>query len=440
MARSLTMSPRLAASTWLLLAFVPALAILSPSPAVAGPAPRVAVAVAGPGGDELRAAVVARMRRHCQIVPASSEAWPKAVRRQRLAAFIDGRVFAGASWRVKLVVRNGHSARPAGTFSWSSSDPGELMQDVLREAPGKLMAIVSRSAPPPALRRPRPTLRGEPVAISADSQTEAEAAAEDAIDADPAPEAAPGRRAGNASAPWLEVSVGPAMIGRALSLTDNPSGAPGYSLPASAAFGGEVLALPLAVPLPWWPASSGAPAGAVGVAAAVETSLGAETAANQPGEAGHATRFLSYRAGVRGRLLFSNAALLLGLDYGEQHFDVDLPSEVVSPAATYRFWRPSLGGRLTLDDLRLSLSMAYLGLLSLEGWGDAERFPRARVRGLEGGVRLGYALSDPLEVELGAEMRRFAFSMNARAGDPVVVGGALDEYFSVALRLVWRLR
>jgi hypothetical protein len=29
--------------------------------------------------------------------------------------------------------------------------------------------------------------------------------------------------------------------------------------------------------------------------------------------------------------------------------------------------------------------------------------------------------------------------MNARPGDPLIVGGAVDEYLSVSLRFIWRL-
>src|SRR5687768_5529253 len=97
--RRLSSSP-LAALAGLVLSLTPTL--LAPAPAAGAPAPRVAMTVAGPGGDELRAAVVSRMKRHCQIVPASAGADPASVRRLRLSAFVDGRVSSGTSWRVKL--------------------------------------------------------------------------------------------------------------------------------------------------------------------------------------------------------------------------------------------------------------------------------------------------------------------------------------------------
>jgi hypothetical protein len=49
-------------------------------------------------------------------------------------------------------------------------------------------------------------------------------------------------------------------------------------------------------------------------------------------------------------------------------------------------------------------------------------------------VTLGYRLTDNIEIRGGADWRRYFFSMNSQANDPMngarVAGGAVDQYIS----------
>ena len=426
----------------LLLATTMALGLtIAPARPAAASAPRVAVTFQGPGAPELREAMVARLSSRCRVLPArqseramagsaavrSGVEWANIVRRLKVNAVVDGRVSPGPNWRVRLVVRNGHTGAAAGTLAWASNEPRELMADVLREGPSKILGLLARAGTP-ARQRARPVMA--PLARN-----------EDLVDPDPDPtvEDAPApvttRPTRMPSPPWMEASLGPGAIARNFTFTDNPSGAPGYRLPLAPALGGEVLLFPFMSP-----ANAGSLASHLGVAVAAASSLGARTAGRDSGDAGHATRFATYRAGLRGRLASERAALVLGLDLGQQDFQMDVPDEAFSPAIRYRFLRPSVAARLNLDHLSVSLTAAYLGVTSTAGWSSASLFPRARASGVEGGLRVAYAVGGPLEIDGGADLRRFAFSLDARPGDPLIAGGAVDEYLVLAMRLTWRLR
>jgi hypothetical protein len=422
----------------------------------AGPA-RAASRVAlspfqGPGAAELRTAMIARLPGGLQVLPPrqtdrtfaaqrggwdrTPAQWASVARRLNVAAVVDGRIWSGKQWRVRLVVRGSRTGAPAGTLVWSGDQPRALIEDVLREAPAKLEAkvqalVAERSARPP--RAPEPRLLGSaaadgdpPASAAPDPDEEAALATED----DPG-EPARDRRRVTVHAPLLEASFGPRAVGRSLTFTDNVSGAPGYNLPLATALAAEVVVFPGAH-LPGW-------LGQLGLAGTWESSIAARTQ-GRDGQQSHATRHRLWTLGARGRLPLERATLLGGLDLGQQRFDIDLPEPVtLSPAVSYRFLRPSLSGRIALDDFAVTLSAGYLHVLSLGGLGDARAFPRAQVRGFEAGARLAYAVARELEVDAGAELKRFAFSMNVRPGDPLIAGGAVDDYVTASLRLTYRL-
>jgi len=407
-------------------------------PALAAPQRVTVSPFSGPGAEHLRTAMIARLPRRLQVLPVAQEA--------RADAVVDGEIWIGKQWNVRLVVHNNRTGVAAGTLVWSGAQPRALMAEVLREAPAKLEARVNalarrqrvaaasrRRSSSTARRQVLPAAAGDTAAMahdrSADTDSDADADAETPVARSEDGREPHARAVATDVSPLLEVSVGAGTIGRTLTFADNLSAAPGYSLPAASTLGGDLVVFP--------GARIGGGLGALGLAGAWETSIAAQTAGRDEQQS-HPTRHLSYSFGARGRLPLGRATLLGGLDLGQQRFEVDLPGATLSPSVRYRFLRPSLGGRVGLDDFALSLSAAYLKVLAGSGLGGTV-FPRAQVRGFEFGARLAYAIAPELAVDLRLDFRRFAHDMNARPGDAMLVGGAVDDYLAAALRLSYRV-
>ena len=178
--------------------------------------------------------------------------------------------------------------------------------------------------------------------------------------------------------------------------------------------------------------------GALGLAGAWESSIAAQTA-GRDGQQSHPTRHLAYSFGARGRLPLGRATLLGGLDLGQQRFEVDLPGRhaVARPCATAssgRRWAAAWPWTTS----RCRCRPPTCRCCPARAWA-ATVFPRAQVRGFELGARLAYAIADELAVDLRLDFRRFAHDMNARPGDAMLVGGAVDDYLAAALRLTYRV-
>jgi hypothetical protein len=65
--------------------------------------------------------------------------------------------------------------------------------------------------------------------------------------------------------------------------------------------------------------------------------------------------------------------------------------------------------------------------------GQNDRFPRDSAVGAEVAAGIGYTVDRSFDVRLGADLRHYAHSMHVQPGDPLIVGGALDEHFGVTL-------
>jgi hypothetical protein len=380
--------------------------------------------------------MIARLPRRLQVLPAEQT--------NRADAVVEGQIWTGKTWKVRLTVRSQKTGAAAGTLVWSGTVPRTLIEQVLREAPPKLEArvgamlrqqrLTANARVRSARRQVLSAATARPATVSEDDRSDASADTDAASEPDAPVAHAAGEPRGKttprlaAGGPLLEVSVGAGTIGRTLTFADNLAAAPGYSLPAASTLGGELVVFPGARQGGWL--------GMVGLAGAWESTIAASTA-DRDGQPSHPTRHQAYSLGARGRLPFERATLVAGLDLGQQRFEVDLPGATLSPAVRYRFLRPSLGGRLAIDDFALTLSAAYLQVLSADLGGAV--FPRAEVRGFELGARLGYDIADELAVELRLDFRRFAHAMNARPGDSMLVGGAVDDYLAAALRLSYRV-
>jgi hypothetical protein len=228
----------------------------------------------------------------------------------------------------------------------------------------------------------------------------------------------------------LEASIGPRAISRALTFSDNFSALPAYRLPGAPGLASEMSFYPGARSSSWL--------GNIGLAGAFETSLGATTQ-SRPGAAETPTRHRAYRLGIRARVPATIATLLLGADYGEQHFVLQVPDRL-SVESHYGFLRPNLAARVAVGRVSFVLSAGYLQLRETGGLTASSLFPKATVRGSDVGLTMGYALDRSLEVQLGADYRRYAYTLNTEETDALRVGGAIDEYTGLTALLTYRFR
>lgn len=150
--------------------------------------------------------------------------------------------------------------------------------------------------------------------------------------------------------------------------------------------------------------------------------------------------------GVRGRLPIDEHALSVGLGYGQQSFSFgesdDPPAGELSipavPDVDYKFIRAGLDFRVSYGKLSALFEGHYLHVLD-SGEIEDLYFPRSSVAGIEAGIELGYAFMSPLEVRLGADMRRYFYDLKSKPGDSPVAGGAVDQYLATELAIAWRM-
>jgi len=143
------------------------------------------------------------------------------------------------------------------------------------------------------------------------------------------------------------------------------------------------------------------------------------------------TRSSAWQAGLTGRLPLGDHELGAIVAYGRHDFEVsgDEAAPLV-PDVDYEFLRLAVLGRLNFDELLLGLE---LGDRLMLGTGELEAdvwFPRLSAQAIDVRAFVGYRFSSAFSVIVGAELRRYAFSMNPRPEDARVAGGALDQYIA----------
>jgi hypothetical protein len=192
---------------------------------------------------------------------------------------------------------------------------------------------------------------------------------------------------------------------------------------------------------------------ALGVTGSFENafSIGTTYREPQPGQEGtHATSANAYAFGLRGNFNFGSSTLGVGVEYGAQNYTVDLPppdqNNAQVPDVAYRFWRPSLNGRIGLSNsFALLASFGYLYLTSAGEIVSADYFRGDATKASGIDLSLGVAWA-PIASMKAFELRpmlgwrRMSFTFNTVDGqDPYIASGAHDDYLSLALMFGLRL-
>ena len=364
-------------------------------------------------------------------------------RRLNASAVVEGKVSKDSRWRFRLSVRRGSSGNVAGTMAWSGERYKDMYANVQRGAPEWMRSMLGTAGSAPAVARAGsgmasadpeppslPPVEDAPVAVEPRPARLRSAEASIPDEDPPGVEGGPSIRmsldAKRSAEPVWEVSLGPRVLARTFTYTDNLAGLPGYTLAAAPALALDAVLFPMA--------GSRGLARKFGFAGHFETSIGVKTVARD-GAASQDTSLNSYWFGGRYRTTSNNFMFTLGADYGAHQFNLDL-TDGVPPNVRYSVFRPSAAVRAdTGGGLSLSVTLAYLHVLSVGAMGQNDRFPRDKVVGAEIGAGIGYTVDRSFDVRLGADLRHYAHTMNVRPGDPLIVGGALDEHFGVTLLL-----
>jgi hypothetical protein len=360
--------------------------------------------------------------------------YAKLASRTESTAIIEGNISVEQRrrWRLRVVVRRAANGMPVGTVTWSGIGSKPLISNLQRNAGQWVTSLLQRTGGPTA--EPAGGGRGGgdvPVAANDESDEDSGDSGSSAGGDDETTLTSGLGRRRNVPSTWA-FSLGPRLVSRAFVFTDNFATLPGYNLPGAPALAGEVE---------WFPAprSSGILKN-VGLAGFYETSIGAKTQSSD-GSTG-TTLARSYRVGGRYRVPVGNAAVLLGADYGQHYFNLQVNNEL-PPNVNYTTVRPSLGGRVPMGSkLVLGLTAAYLHILGVGDLAQADRFPNLTSVGAEAAATVSYHLDTELDLTAGADMRYYAHSMNTQPGAAAnrIVGGAIDAHFGASVMLTYRLR
>jgi hypothetical protein len=234
----------------------------------------------------------------------------------------------------------------------------------------------------------------------------------------------------------LEIVVGSRIFSRSLSYRDDlfhmlrP-----YDLGAAAA---------VLVTADWFPwASASRALSPFGLTATFEQALGLSSLG--PDGTQYPTTAAFYSGGVKVRLPIGGSELSGTAAYGVHRFAIEASNSSQPkpqiPDVDYHFVRIGAASRIGLGSrFCVGLEAAYLHILDTGEIASASYFPRATVIGVEGEAFLGWELFEGWQLRSSFDVRRYAYAMNPQPGDPMIAGGAVDQYLSASFAIAYRMR
>ncbi|HVZ74611.1 MAG TPA: hypothetical protein VHJ20_19650 [Polyangia bacterium] len=180
----------------------------------------------------------------------------------------------------------------------------------------------------------------------------------------------------------------------------------------------------------------------IGIVGGYERLIGTSTVSNKgtANETTTTTTSQQYEVGLRGRTSLGDGEVGLTAAYGQQSFRVsasDAPpaNGTGVPNVQYTFFRLGLDGRVPAGPISLG---AHVGtrLVPKVGPLATQWFATTKTTSIEAGISASYALTPMFDIVVGADFLRYAFDFNpVRPNNPVVAGGAVDQYISGYLAL-----
>jgi hypothetical protein len=160
------------------------------------------------------------------------------------------------------------------------------------------------------------------------------------------------------------------------------------------------------------------------------------------------TNSFSFIGSLLGRLPLGASEVGAEVGFGTDRFSLDPDgsgAEAGTPNVEYTFIRLGGNGRWrVIPQLELGASAAYRAVLDGGEVASEDFFPNASIGAFDAEVVAGTPLLDPIYFELGANYQHYFYSLNPEAEDAstqqgTVIGGALDQYVTLFLRLAFVL-
>lgn len=352
-------------------------------------------------------------------------------------AFVSATVSKQKGWQVEMMIRQGATGQPIGRFAWSDRRINDLAASLARSTPQRLRAvmsdgIVARQADAPAavVSSAREADAPEAVVSSSPRKGPPPAKKEDDDD-DSEGDSDPVSHAG--TIPYFELGLGGRVFNRSLSYRDNVSGLPGYKL--SGASGAAIeAALNLFAGF-----RQTAGTWQAGLGLTVNFNYGLAVGSTVNGGAGSSpTNVFGYELGLRDQIGVGSGFVIPHVGYVVDSFSANIAG-ANSPDVSYHSLRVGLGVRLTpTSHTSIRASVDYLDVLSAGALNGDDRFPRATVQGLDLSLGGAYQFAESFEVQLQGSLRRYGIDTKVTPADPLVVGGAIDQYLSMTMGVTYR--
>lgn len=150
-----------------------------------------------------------------------------------------------------------------------------------------------------------------------------------------------------------------------------------------------------------------------------------------------------YSLGARLRIPVGTTEPYVQLGYGGRSFGTSAAAgvepEYAMPDVSYSFLRVGGGVRLSVGPLVVEPRLAYLFLLGLGDFEAADWFPGASGGAIEAMLRVGFPLSEALEMQASFNYQAYSLSMDGEPGNvDRAAGSASDRYLSGSLGLEYR--
>lgn len=151
----------------------------------------------------------------------------------------------------------------------------------------------------------------------------------------------------------------------------------------------------------------------------------------------------AFRGGVQYRHPAGAFDVAVRAGFGWRSYAVDNAADRPKPPIPSVFYSHLFvagGGRWRVHRaFSLDATVGWRQLVGTGEFGAAGYFPRARGGGVE--ASLGVAIPvRPVEIRASAELERYFFKINPELGDPLIVGGALDQFLGLRVGVGYGLR
>jgi hypothetical protein len=328
------------------------------------------------------------------------------------ALLITGSVDAKkGKYTVDVIARNGADGQVMAEFSLSGRGLLGLRGTVVKDLPKKLAGPFERAAVP---EPPEEQLAAASGSAGDGETAEEEEEEEEEEEASPGDDKRPSP---------LEIIGGIRAFSRNFRYTDDLFDAlRSYKLGAAPAF---------FIQGRWYPAahfSGGIPAH-IGLTGGYEQGVFLKSQVSGGEEL--TTKMSEWYAGLRYRVPFEKHELGVQGTYGKHSFKVeDDPAAPLVPDVDYSYLRFGLDGRVRVDQILLGAHFGYRMLLDTGELQSSAWFPNTGGGGVDAGLFAGYEFITGVALVAGFDFRRYFFSFDPSPGDPLIAGGAVDEYLS----------